>query len=165
MCCVPRQVGCGCRPLIGAGVSCKVIVDMNNGTGTRGSQRPVRSSCHMRTGLVVVMRKVYEAAQVFEAEEVRLLLEEHAITAFVFGEHTYSSPGVNPLAWPSVWIDEDEDFERAKALVGEYEAQKRQRDNELHNGTADTWRCRRCGETNEGTFAVCWNCGTAGGGR
>jgi hypothetical protein len=24
-----------------------------------------------------------------------------------------------------------------------------------------SWRCKRCGEQNEGQFAACWNCGGA----
>lgn len=104
------------------------------------------------------MLKVYEAEQVSDAEQVRDLLEERGIAAFVFGEHTYNAPGVNPLAWPAVWIAEDHDYERAKALIRDFE-DTRQKLASLWQRNAPRWRYRKCGEWNEATFALCWNCG------
>ncbi|HKJ22395.1 MAG TPA: DUF2007 domain-containing protein [Gammaproteobacteria bacterium] len=108
------------------------------------------------------MLKVYEAALVYDAEQVRDLLLRRGIDAYVFGEHTYNVLGVNPLAWPQVWVAEDEDFERAKALIGDYE--KAQRAMAASAAAGKRWRCRACGETNEGTFDVCWSCGEPRGG-
>lgn len=103
------------------------------------------------------MRKVYEAALVSDAEQVRDLLQRRGIDAHVFGEHTYSVLGVNPLAWPQVWVAEDGDFERAKVLVSDYE--RTQRALAASAAPGDRWCCRACGETNEGTFEICWSCG------
>jgi hypothetical protein len=103
------------------------------------------------------MLKVYEAELVIDAEEVRALLEARGIEAFVFGEHTYNSPGVNPLAWPAVWVQNDDDYDTAKALVNEFERNLRH-----PPPSGRPWRCRHCGETNEPTFALCWNCGAHG---
>lgn len=104
------------------------------------------------------MLKVYEAERVTDAEQIRDLLERCGIAAFVFGEHTYNALGINPLAWPQVWVAEDEDYDRAKALVHEYELAQRAASSPSASGQ---WRCNRCGELNEGTFAVCWHCGDA----
>jgi len=103
------------------------------------------------------MLKVYEAALVADAEQVRDLLERRGIDAYVFGEHTYSVLGVNPLAWPQVWVAEDRDFEPAKALVNDYEQARR--DLAASAAAGEQWRCAACGETNEATFDVCWSCG------
>ena len=104
------------------------------------------------------MLKVYEAEQVGDAEQVRLLLETRGIDARVFGEHTYNALGVNPLAWPEVWVMEDGDFDAAKALVRDYEETAR-RAAALPTDARQRWRCRYCGEWNEETFAMCWKCG------
>lgn len=104
------------------------------------------------------MLKVYEAEQVSDAEQVRDLLEARGIEARVFGEYTYGAPGVNPLAWPAVWVMEDEDFDAAKALIREYEEAAR-RAAARDPDASRRWRCRHCGEWNEETFAMCWKCG------
>lgn len=95
------------------------------------------------------MKRIYEAADVIEAEAVVAALKSRGIEAFVVGAHTYDTPGVNPLAFPAVWIANDEDEVAARwALTG------------LRAATKDApWRCRSCGETHEGQFAVCWKCG------
>jgi len=104
------------------------------------------------------MLKIYEAEQVTDAEQVRGMLEARGIDARTFGEYTYNAPGVNPLAWPEVWIMDDGDFDAARALVREYEEIAR-RAAALPPDASRRWRCRHCGECNEETFALCWKCG------
>ena len=45
----------------------------------------------------------------------------------------------------------DLDFDRARQLLSD--------DAALESPT-EAWTCRYCGESNEGQFAACWNCGT-----
>jgi hypothetical protein len=106
------------------------------------------------------MLKVYDAEHVGDAQQVRDLLEARGIDAHVFGEHTYNALGVNPLAWPAVWIMDDGDFDTAKALVRDYEEELR-RAAARSTDTSPRWRCRYCGEWNEDNFAVCWKCGVS----
>lgn len=47
----------------------------------------------------------------------------------------------------------DADFERARALIAEYEATARQR---LAN--SQPRQCGACGEENDAGFGICWNC-------
>ena len=101
------------------------------------------------------MRKVYEAEHVIANEQVCDVLERRGIAAHVFGAHTFNAPGINPLAWPAVWVEEDGDYDAARTLVEAYEQGRRAA------AGASRWRCRGCGELNEGSFAACWKCGQA----
>jgi rubrerythrin len=95
------------------------------------------------------MKRIYEAADVIEAEAVAAVLKGRGIDAFVVGAHTYDTPGVNPLAFPAVWIADEEDEGAARlALAGLRAADK-----------GAPWRCPACGEAHEGQFAACWKCG------
>ena len=53
-----------------------------------------------------------------EAEEVRQLLEEHEI-------ETYETDAGNwGISLPAIWLESNEQFERAKALLDDYQAQR-----------------------------------------
>jgi rubrerythrin len=95
------------------------------------------------------MKRIYEAADVVEAEAVAAALKARRIDAFVVGAHTYSTPGVNPLAFPAVWIADDEDEGPARLALAALRAAEK----------GEPWRCRSCGEAHEGQFASCWKCG------
>ena len=69
-------------------------------------------------------------------------------------KNQYSSGGVGELgafqSWPELWIVNDHDFERASAII-----------KKLHvPPQGDCWRCQHCGESNEASFEVCWQCHT-----
>jgi rubrerythrin len=49
---------------------------------------------------------------------------------------------------PQVWIRDERDEERAKALLDELRRPKK----------LPTWNCFECGEVVEGQFYQCWNC-------
>lgn len=73
-----------------------------------------------------MMRKVFTAQTPQEAHLVRGFLEENGIPAVVQGEHlSWWLQGGVPLAetYPTVWVERDEDEERAKALLEEFQAQ------------------------------------------
>ncbi len=95
------------------------------------------------------MKRIYEAADVVEAEAVAMALKSRSIDAFVVGAHTYTTPGVNPLAFPAVWIADDEDEVAARLALAALRAVDK----------GEPWRCSRCGEAHEGQFAACWKCG------
>jgi Putative prokaryotic signal transducing protein len=70
------------------------------------------------------MKKVFAAKTPTEAHLVRSLLEREAIAAEVHGEWLTGALGEIPLTpdtWPSVWILNDDDEEKAIALVSDYE--------------------------------------------
>ncbi len=95
------------------------------------------------------MKRIYEAADVVEAESVAAALKSRGIDAFVVGAHTYDTPGVNPLAFPAVWIADDGDEGAARLALAALRTTDK----------GAPWRCRVCGEAHEGQFAACWKCG------
>jgi hypothetical protein len=54
--------------------------------------------------------------------------------------------------WPELWVVNDIEFDRAKQLID---------DAITEESPKAHWKCRNCGEENEGQFAACWNCGQA----
>lgn len=51
-------------------------------------------------------------------------------------------------ALPEVWLADEQQFDRARALLDELRARPSRQ-----------WWCRGCGERIEGGFEQCWNCG------
>lgn len=103
------------------------------------------------------MLKVYIGQNPTETHLVRGLLETHDIACCVKGETLFSVRGEVPITSetaPSVWIYDDEDFEKAKGIVKEYE-------NTITTdcSTESMWECSSCGEELEGQFTDCWKCG------
>ncbi len=98
------------------------------------------------------MRRVYTAADLPDAHIVLGLLHQQGIAAQVLGEHARGGVGELPFAetYPEVWVERDEDFDRALAVVRGYEA--------AQPDTGEV-RCAVCGESSPAHFGVCWNCG------
>ena len=98
------------------------------------------------------MKKLTTAASAIDIHHYRNLLEAEGIPCEVRNEHLSSVFGEVPFAetWPQLWVVNDLDYDRAKQLLSE--------DN-LQESPARPWRCKSCGEENEGQFAACWNCG------
>jgi Putative prokaryotic signal transducing protein len=97
------------------------------------------------------MRRVYTAHALLDAYLVRDLLIHAGTAARVLNEHARSGLGEIPFdaAQPQVWIDRDEDEQRALALVREFE----------HRRTIQgVVYCRACGEENPANFELCWKC-------
>jgi hypothetical protein len=53
---------------------------------------------------------------------------------------------------PQVWVDDDEQAERAKGLIRQFLQTRPQ---------GPPVNCPGCGEQNPSTFEVCWSCGAA----
>lgn len=51
-------------------------------------------------------------------------------------------------ALPEVWIEDERQYDAALALLAE-----------LQHPPQRQWRCAACGESVEGGFGQCWNCG------
>ena len=80
------------------------------------------------------------------------LLAEAGIAASVQRAYAGSIAGEIPpdQALPELWVQHDEQLERARALLADMEASPERR-----------WVCAGCGERVEGPFEQCWNCGAA----
>lgn len=66
------------------------------------------------------MKQVYGAKDPFEVHLIKNLLENEGIQVVVRGEHLFGLRGSIPVSqetWPSVWVVQDGDFERAQEVV------------------------------------------------
>ena len=59
--------------------------------------------------------------------------------------------------WPELWVVDEEKFGRARSILKKTLAP-------LHS-VKKPWNCAGCGETIEGQFSECWNCGLDQSGR
>jgi len=100
------------------------------------------------------MIRIYVARQRYDAYLVADRLNQAGIRAHVFNEHASSIVGDVPpdVAQPQVWLADDADEPRARALLSTMEQEARPR--------APLF-CGKCGEQSPGNFELCWNCGTA----
>ncbi|MGH8771172.1 MAG: DUF2007 domain-containing protein [Burkholderiales bacterium] len=98
------------------------------------------------------MKRVYCAANLPDAHLVLHVLTAEGIAARVFNENLQGGLGEIPFThtYPEVWIEDDSDFPRARALV---------KARDFTTESSETISCRSCSETNPRNFEVCWNCG------
>ena len=101
------------------------------------------------------MRKVYTSDNSAIIGHLRQVLEGHAVRCVVRNDFLLGGAGELPVneTWPEIWIVDDEDFDRARALVDAIVATEHQ--------SEPPWRCESCGEQMEGQFTDCWRCGAA----
>ena len=99
------------------------------------------------------MKKLTSADSLITINHFKNLLEAEGIPCQIRNEHLGSIVGEMPFVetWPELWVVNDLDFDRATQLITDADAES----------PSAPWRCRKCGEENEGQFAACWNCGTS----
>ncbi|MCH7820993.1 MAG: DUF2007 domain-containing protein [Proteobacteria bacterium] len=98
------------------------------------------------------MKKVASSESLITINHYKNILESEDITCEIRNEHLGGIVGEMPFVevWPELWVKHDLDADRAKQLIDEANSDESQE---------PSWKCRRCGEDNEGQFAACWNCG------
>ena len=99
------------------------------------------------------MKKLMSADSLITINHYKNLLTVEGIPCEIRNEHLGSIMGEMPFVetWPELWVVNDLDFDRATQLITAVDAES----------PTTPWRCRKCGEENEGQFAACWNCGTS----
>ena len=99
------------------------------------------------------MKKLTTADSLVTITHYRNLLISEGIPAFLRNEHFGSIMGEVPFqeVWPELWVENDLDYDRARQLIDAAKLQE--------ESPAAPWKCRQCGEMNEGQFSACWNCG------
>lgn len=101
------------------------------------------------------MKKLTTSESLVTINHFKNLLASEGIPSRIKNEHLGSIVGEMPFVevWPELWVVNDLDFDRAKQLIDAAISDESPR---------ESWRCRKCGEENEGQFAACWNCGEPG---
>lgn len=98
------------------------------------------------------MKLVYRAANLVEAQLVADVLVAEGIGTTVTGGYLSGAIGeLPPSDVIGVRVHDDREEPRARALIREYEIERR-------TARAD-WFCRGCGERIDGAFGACWRCG------
>ena len=102
-----------------------------------------------------LMRKVYTSDNSAIIGHLRQVLESHAIPCIVRNDFLLGGAGELPVneTWPEIWVIDDGDFDRARALVEAVVA--------TEHASQPPWRCASCGEQMEGQFTDCWRCGAS----
>ncbi|MCG8324211.1 MAG: DUF2007 domain-containing protein [Thiotrichales bacterium] len=98
------------------------------------------------------MQKVYTCDNLMQAGLVKSLLEEQGIKCLMKNESLTGGIGELPPieCWPEVWIRNDADHPLASRIIASMNS-------EAATGR-ERWLCV-CGETLDGQFSHCWNCG------
>lgn len=98
------------------------------------------------------MKKVTSVDSLITISHFKNILISEGIPAFLKNEHLGSIIGEMPFqeVWPELWVEKDLDYDRALQLIDAATIES--------ECPATAWRCRYCGEENEGQFAACWSC-------
>jgi len=96
------------------------------------------------------MRRLVTAPNLAIATLWSDLLRQGGIDASVQRAFASSIAGQVPpdQCLPEVWVEDDDLLERARALL-----------DAMRNPLHVRWQCSGCGESIDGPFEQCWNCG------
>ena len=99
------------------------------------------------------MKKLTSSHSIVTINHFKNVLESEGIPCLVKNDILTGIAGEMPLTevWPELWVINDIDFDRAQQLIAEAITDE---------SPSEPWRCRKCGEENEGQYAACWNCET-----
>lgn len=100
------------------------------------------------------MKKVYTNENRFLVGNARNILEAEGIEVTLRNEHASSAMGeLSPIdTWMELWVVDEGDYDRACNIL----------DTALSETTAPEWACDSCGEMNDASFELCWQCGAVG---
>lgn len=102
------------------------------------------------------MQRLYQPRDRIEAQLLCDFLDRHRIGVVILGDYLSGAAGGLPVdIGPTLWVVEDADLERGRELLGRFQADA------LRRSDAATWNCAGCGESVDGDFDLCWNCGQA----
>ena len=99
------------------------------------------------------MKKIYCSDDLVMAGYLKSLLDADGIECFIKNQYLTGGRGDLPLneCWPEIWITQDETFSHAMKIITSAITAP-------DHVVQSNWDCI-CGETIEGQFDSCWNCG------
>ncbi|MEX0619045.1 MAG: DUF2007 domain-containing protein [Pseudohongiellaceae bacterium] len=93
------------------------------------------------------MKLVYTHENRFLVNNARNLVEEAGIDVLLKNE--FYIHGIRPYDdWLELWVVNDADYEQAKDIV----------QSSFRQDSGVAWKCPGCGEPNDPSFDVCWQC-------
>ena len=100
------------------------------------------------------MKTVYTSLNLVEAHHLKNMLAAAGIRCRMKNEELVRLAGEIPFpeCTLQLFVERTEDYAAAVALVRDFLKPKPQ--------TSPSWCCSACGETSEGQFTACWNCGS-----
>lgn len=98
------------------------------------------------------MRMIYTNANRIIVGNAKNILESHGFAIAVKNEHAASAIGeVSAFdSWVELWIINDSEYDDACTVLA----------NSLSKDSDHPWICKSCGEENDLSFELCWNCST-----
>lgn len=96
------------------------------------------------------MKMVFSNHNRFIVANAFNILESQGVDVFLKNEHAASAIGeVSAFdAWVEVWVTRDLDYDRACSIL----------ENAISDAGDPEWICADCGEANDASFDVCWQC-------
>ncbi|MES2658981.1 MAG: DUF2007 domain-containing protein [Verrucomicrobiota bacterium] len=101
------------------------------------------------------MRLVFENIDFTIVGHMGSLLESEGIPCEIRNAGAAGLAGEIPhtQVYPELWVLDKLDEPRAREIIRAY------RDKDAATPNAPDWTCPKCGETVDGVYAECWNCG------
>ena len=105
------------------------------------------------------MKRIHSAKDPLMIGHLKNVLATFGIKCVAKNVDLMSAAGELPPVecWPELWVVDDEKVGRARSILKKTLAP-------LHS-VKRPWACGGCGETIEGQFSECWNCGRDRSGR
>lgn len=99
------------------------------------------------------MKRVYSAKDPLMIGHLKNVLATFGISCVTRNLDLISAAGELPPTecWPELWVIDDEKAAKAKSILRKTLAPL--------VSVKKSWLCSGCGETIEGQFSECWNCG------
>jgi hypothetical protein len=98
-------------------------------------------------------KKVYKAANSYEAHFIKGLLKKYSIESKLLGENLAIVIGELPVDVLKIDIlVKKNQIKKTKDILSEYE------NNFSLDQTKEDWKCSTCKNFNPSSFEVCWNC-------
>jgi len=102
------------------------------------------------------MIKVFEDFDIALVGHYQSVLEANGISTFM--KNRFGTAGSGELPWvevvPQLWVLNDADEQRARALISELS-------NPDEESRHEKWVCSECGTPQEAAFTHCWKCSAA----
>jgi hypothetical protein len=96
------------------------------------------------------MKLVFTQENRFLVNNARNIVESAGIKTVLRNEYASGAAGdLSPFdAWLELWVVNDADYPEAMKIIETMSSAN----------NAEEWTCARCGEKNDSSFDVCWQC-------